>query len=105
MTQAGRHIALKIILLAWVAIMGISIFGYILTEASGDGFTRGLNRIMVFLGWQIAGLVVALICLFLRARVEPGRPLRWVAMVPALVAGAQVLAILSLFLATSANVR
>lgn len=104
MTQVDRHTALKIVLLVWVAIMGISFLGYALTETSGDGFTRGLNRIMVFLGWQIAGLVIAVICLFLRARVERGRPLRWVALVPALVAGAQVLAIVSLFVAASANV-
>jgi hypothetical protein len=104
MSTPDRHLALQILLLIWLAIMGLSVLGFALIEPVGDGFTRGMNRVMTFLGWQVAGLVIALLCLFQRARVARGRPLRWIALVPALVAGVQVLAIVALFLAASVGV-
>jgi hypothetical protein len=104
MTTPDRHISLKLLLLIWAIIMGISVFGYALTDPEGDGFARGMNRVVSFLSWQIAGLVLALVCLFLRAAVDRGRPLRWLALVPALVAGAQVLAFVAMYLAASSGV-
>ncbi len=104
MNTQDRHTALQILLLLWVAVMAMSFLGFAMTEPSGDGFTRGINRVTTFLSWQVAGLVLALLCLFLRAPVQRGRPLRWMALVPALVAGAQVLAFVAVFLAASAGV-
>lgn len=103
MTEARRHTGLKILLLLWLAVMAGSFLAFQLTAETGDGFTRGLNRVLAFVGWQFAGLIIALICLFLRARVEWGRPLRWIALVPALVAGTQVLAFVAMYLAASAG--
>lgn len=104
MTSERASATLIIMLLIWTAIMGASVLGYALTEPSGDGFTRGLSRMMTFLGWQLAAMVIALICLFLRPRVARGRPLRWIALGPALVAGAQIVAFVAMFLAASAGV-
>ena len=101
MTETRRHTGLKILLLLWLAVMAGSFLAFQLTDETGDGFTRGLNRVMTFLGWQFAGLIIALLCLFLRAKVDRGRPLRWIALVPALVAGAQVLVLVAMYLAAS----
>ena len=62
---------------------------------------RRLQVIMVAL---MAALILALICLFLRARVEPGRALRWIALLPAGVALVQILAFAVIFVAASAGV-
>ncbi|MBV1868279.1 MAG: hypothetical protein KUG69_10300 [Marinosulfonomonas sp.] len=41
----------------WAAAWGYSFVFVFLAEAQGDGFTRGLNRITGFLGWQgVAGM-------------------------------------------------
>ena len=49
---------LSVILAAWVFAFGWSILGAAWAEAAGDGFTRGLNRVTHFLGWQaVAGLL------------------------------------------------
>lgn len=103
MSDVPRHTGLKFLLLLWFAIMVGSFLAFQWTVETGDGFTRGLNRVMAFVGWQFAGLIIALICLFLRARVEWGRPLRWIALVPALVAGTQVLGFVAMYLAASAG--
>jgi hypothetical protein len=39
-------------------------------EPTGDGFTRGLNRLTGFVGWQAAGMILALIA-WLSARALP----------------------------------
>jgi len=49
---------LAVILAAWVIASGWSVVGAWLAEPTGDGFTRGANRIGHFLGWQaVAGLL------------------------------------------------
>jgi len=48
---------LMAMLALWVAAWGYSFVFVFFTDAQGDGFTRGLNRITGFLGWQgIAGM-------------------------------------------------
>lgn len=39
---------------------GWSVLGTLGMEATGDGFTRGLNRVMHFLGWQAIAACLAL---------------------------------------------
>jgi len=49
---------LVVLLALWVLAWGYSFAAFALTAAEGSGFTRGLNRIEAFLGWQaIAGLL------------------------------------------------
>jgi hypothetical protein len=45
----------------WLALFILSFIMLQVVGASGDGFTRGLNRIAAFLSWQGAALVVAMI--------------------------------------------
>jgi hypothetical protein len=46
-------------LAGWVICVGLSLNHY-LQEPTGDGFTLGLDRIMGFLGWQVAAGVLTL---------------------------------------------
>ncbi len=57
-SQETRTLLLMVLLAVWVAIYGYSLFFLMTTPVSGDGFTRGLNRVTGFLGWQgVAGMV------------------------------------------------
>ncbi len=56
-TDATR-IWLAVLMAFWLLAFGYSFVVYVTTEPSGDGFTRGLNRVTAFLAWQaIAGLL------------------------------------------------
>ncbi len=64
-----------ILLAVWAVAMVLS--GLALLEPpEGDGFTRGLNRIMSFLSWQIAGALIALGLWFGVRPLDPGDVLR-----------------------------
>jgi hypothetical protein len=45
----------------WTVLMATSLVLSLGAEAEGDGFTRGLNRIVSFLTWQACAFVVAVI--------------------------------------------
>jgi hypothetical protein len=51
-----------LLLVVWFAVYAWSVLSYFLMPASGDGFTRGLNRISGFITWQMvaAGVAVAI---------------------------------------------
>ncbi len=52
-----RRLALMALLALWVAAWGLSVM-QLLAEPTGDGFTRGMNRMSGFLGWQgVAGMI------------------------------------------------
>ena len=53
----------------WAILVLFSVLLPLFTEPTSDGFTRGLNRIGIFLGWQAAAFIVSLVSFFLtRAR-------------------------------------
>jgi hypothetical protein len=45
----------------WAALYAASLIAPFVLEATGDGFPRGINRVMAFLQLQIAALVPALV--------------------------------------------
>ena len=51
-----------LLLVLWFAVYAWSVLYYLLTPATGDGFTRGLNRLSGFMTWQMvaAGVAVAI---------------------------------------------
>ena len=73
--------SILILLVLWALTMGLA--GWALfQDPTGDGFTRGLNRVMGFLSWQLAGAVLAL-GLWIGARgLSKGDTLRWLGRVP-----------------------
>ena len=69
-------------------------------ESESRRLWRRLRRL---LSWLLQLVVLALVCLLLRAKVAPGRALRWIALVPAGVALLQVGLIVAAFVAASAG--
>jgi hypothetical protein len=45
----------------WAVLMAVSLVSSLGAEAEGDGFTRGLNRIVSFLTWQAVAFIVAVV--------------------------------------------
>jgi len=68
-----------------------------LTEPTGDGFARGLNRVGVFLGWQIAAIGVSIVLFIIGLGQDKSkRGLRWLSRVPILLQGSLVLGFFAL---------
>jgi hypothetical protein len=59
----------------WLTAVVISAVMFQTTEATDFGLTAGLNRIGVFLGWQLAALVLALLAGLATIRVPKPRAL------------------------------
>lgn len=80
-----------VLLTIWVAAYVASLWTLFLAEPSGDSFTRGLNRVSGFLGWQaLAGL--AAIGLWAVGLSHPkSRPRRWLYRVPIILAALLIL--------------
>ncbi|GIX13843.1 MAG: hypothetical protein KatS3mg118_1802 [Paracoccaceae bacterium] len=80
-----RRAVLRILFGAWAAVWLGAVVAFLSTPATGDGFTRGLNRVMLFLGWQGAAALLALAA-WLAGRRATGRE-RLAARIPALLSG------------------
>lgn len=92
-----RMFALMALMALWVLCFGGAFVAYQLTPPEGDGFLRGLNRVMVFLGWQgVAGMIS--IPIWVLGRVWPKRSaVRRMAAGPILLTVLEVLALIALF--------
>ncbi|WP_425416976.1 hypothetical protein [Oricola indica] len=89
-----RKNSTTIVLLAvWAGLFIWSFIQFSITEPTGDSFTRGLNRVTGFLGWQLAAGLVAVPVFFLGRGHPRGSGLRWASRLPAAAALALVLAI------------
>lgn len=95
----GRGAIFWGLVVLWVALFGAAFLGAWATPATGDGFTRGLNRVMVFLSMQVvAGVVAAVVLVTGRRLFEPGSFGRRVSWAPAACAGLLVLVLALLLL-------
>ena len=72
------------LLILWAALVGYGFVAYFETEATGDSFVRGLNRIGVFFKWQSLALLAAFIN-WRVARAAPG--MRGAGRLPLLLSG------------------
>lgn len=82
-----------VLLAVWAGLFVWSFIGFSITEPTGDSFTRGLNRVTGFLGWQLAAGLVA-IPVFVLGRGHPrGSAMRWLSRLPVAAALALLLAI------------
>ena len=88
------RLLLTVLAAVWLMAFVYSFASFLIVEPEGSGFTRGLNRVKVFLGWQgIAG--VAGIAIFGVSRAWPREsPIRQAGMVPVGLALLLVLGIL-----------
>lgn len=79
--MTGNRTAIWIVLGLWAVAMALS--GLALTaEPTGDGFTRGLNRVTGFVGWQVPGLILAVVAWLASRPLPRGDLLRWLGRVP-----------------------
>ena len=86
MTHDRKRLLCLLALAVWTALFSLSFILLFTLEPTGDGFTRGLNRIGAFLTWQGFALVVAIIALLAGrglGRDTPG--LRWLCRTPAII--------------------
>ncbi len=87
---------LRIAFLLWALAFAASFAVVLLVPATGDGFTRGLNRVMGFLGWQAVAAVLALAVWTIGNRLARGSPGRRLSRVPAALAGVLAAGIVAL---------
>lgn len=81
------------ILALWVLAFGWSVIGSWGMEPTGDGFTRGMNRITHFLGWQAIAACLALAAFGVGRAWPKGTSARSVSRFPLWSAGVLALAI------------
>ena len=91
--MSRRSLVLSL-LAVWAATFVAAFLAFSLTAPSGDGFTRGLNRIGAFLGWQAAAGTLGLVLALVSRPLPPGR-LRRLALLPLGLFLAGVLAIVA----------
>ncbi len=82
------------ILALWVLAFGWSIMGSWGMAPTGDGFTRGANRVMNFLGWQAIATCLALAAFGVGRAWPKGSGSRVVSRVPLWLTAALAVAVL-----------
>ncbi|MDF1856015.1 hypothetical protein [Pseudooceanicola sp.] len=90
-----RDLTFWLLLGFWAVLMVLSIIVPAMTAAKDFGLTRGFNRIELFMEFQIAGLVVALVLWFV-ARRQQSALKRWLGRVPGVLALLGILGIVVL---------
>ncbi|NQU38776.1 MAG: hypothetical protein HQ523_02370 [Lentisphaerae bacterium] len=91
-----RRWVINVLVILWVALVALAFIQYSATEATDSGFTRGFNRIGLFLKWQAAALLTAFFAWQSARRARPtlGRAKTWPGYVPIVLSGGFFLAII-----------
>ena len=85
-------------MVVWAALYLWSFVVLITTEPTGDGFTRGVNKVTNFVGWQGAAGVLAAILWFMGRDYAKGTLEKWASIVPLLCAILLVTMLIAVFL-------
>lgn len=86
-----------LLIAVWGGVFTWSIIGFTSSDATGDGFTHGLNRITGFLLWQFAAAGLSIPVFLVGRAYERGSALRWISRVPLMLAVTLGLAIAAIF--------
>lgn len=89
---------LWILLAAWALFWGLSMWTIAFTQPTGDGFTRGLNRVAGFVMWQLAAGVTGVGVWILGRQLPPRSLLRRASLVPVSMFGLLIAAIAALII-------
>ena len=94
----SRRLLLTGLLALWLIAFVYAFVAFATTTPTGDGFVRGANRVMSYLGWQgIAGVVA--IATFAIGRDWPkGSAVRTMSAIPLVIALLHILAIFGVIL-------
>lgn len=98
MAIARENRLVVLLLVLWAGLFAWSFVGLSTTEATGDGFTRGWNRIVAFLLWQFAAGIVAVPVYMVGRERSSGSGLRWASRVPLALAIALIATITGIVL-------
>ncbi|MDJ0826486.1 MAG: hypothetical protein QNJ16_13365 [Rhodobacter sp.] len=71
-----------VLLIAWALAFGGAFVAFAVTPAKDFGLAAGWNKVSVFMGWQLGAAVLAILCGAASRRVPPGRPIRWLGLMP-----------------------
>lgn len=83
----------------WAVIFALSFILAFSIEPTGDGFTRGLNRISALIIWQGIAIVVAVVAWLLGLRISKDGPhSRWISRIPVITHAVIVLLFIGLVL-------
>lgn len=82
----GKRTLTYVLLALWATIYVWSFVSYSITAPTDFGFTRGLNRIGEFLGWQFAAGLVSVLALALSFEFRPRSLARWLVRLPFILA-------------------
>lgn len=85
-----------VLLALWAMIYIWSFVAYSITAPTDFGFTRGLNRISGFLGWQFAAGLVSVFALALSFEFRASSLARWLVRLPFILALLLLLVILGI---------
>ncbi|MEM0948824.1 MAG: hypothetical protein AAGK37_15595 [Pseudomonadota bacterium] len=83
----ARTFSLMVLWTVWALAWAGSFAAFLLTEPSSDGFARGINRVMAFLGWQGVAAMLAFAVLGLGREWPRGHPVRRASAIPVILAG------------------
>jgi hypothetical protein len=84
--DAGPRFILMALMALWLVLWGWSFLAFRLTPPEGDGFLRGMNRVLIFFGWQLAAALPAFAAWVVGRRWPKGSGTRWISRVPILLA-------------------
>lgn len=71
-----RRFAVKGLLVGWAIVFGLSLLTQFIVAPTGDGFTRGMNRLWIMVGWQTVALILAISVFTLSRPLPKGDRLR-----------------------------
>ena len=84
--SGGRSNTLTaLVLLGWIVAFFGAFAAFYFTPAKDFGLAAGWNKVSVFIGWQAAAAVLALICAVLSRGVPLGHRMRWIGLIPVAV--------------------
>lgn len=96
-SRPERQGLVALLVAGWLLAFVLSIVLARTTASSGDGFTRGLNRLTVFAGWQLAASALALVAWIAGiGRFKTTAGWRWMSRTPILIQLSLVLIIAGL---------
>ncbi len=78
----NRKTIFYVLLAIWLLLFAGAFVAFAMVGPEGDGFTRGLNRIGAFVGWQIAAGFFGLIVWLNASAFQRGSFGRWIGRLP-----------------------
>ncbi len=80
-----RKAVFYVLIGVWLLLFTGSFISYAVTAPDDMGFTRGLNRVTAFLGWQLAAGIAGLIAWTQAGVFARGSAGRWLGRIPAIL--------------------